>query len=275
MTTDMEAAKRFYGKVVGWGTQDMPQPGMQYTLFTVGETPAAGLMNLPDDAKKMGAPPSWIGYGVADVDASAKKAGRLGGSVHVPSRDIPDIGRFAVIADPQGATISLFRGTNPKPPKPAAPGTPGHAGWHELLAADILRRRVTDRRHIQQAGDGAGAVLELLLQRRCHRAGSRARESRRRQDHQRPDGGARRKLDRAGHRSAGRDVLAGGEAQLADTRQAYCATPLPNDQFSLVTSRRLMNTSLGRMPGLSASRSVMHLNSAFFCSAERVLLTVI
>ena len=137
MTTDMEAAKRFYGKVVGWGTQDMPQPGMQYTLFAVGETPAAGLMNLPDDAKKMGAPPSWIGYvGVDDVDASAKQAERLGGSVHVPPRDIPNIGRFAVIADPQGATISLFKGTNPEPPKPAAPGTPGHAGWHELLAAD-------------------------------------------------------------------------------------------------------------------------------------------
>jgi len=137
MTTDMEAAKRFYTKIVGWGTQDMSQPGMTYTIFNAGDAPAAGLMNLPDDAKKMGAPPSWIGYvGVDDVDASAKKAERLGGRVHVQPRDIPNIGRFAVIADPQGATISLFKGTNPEPPKPPAPGTPGRAGWHELLAID-------------------------------------------------------------------------------------------------------------------------------------------
>jgi uncharacterized protein len=137
MTTDMGAAKRFYGKVVGWSTQDMPHPDMTYTLFTVGGSSVAGLMNLPDDAKKMGVPPSWIGYvGVDDVDASAEKAKRLGGSVHVPARDIPTIGRFAVIADPQGAAIALFKGTNPEPPKSPEPGTPGHTGWHELLTAD-------------------------------------------------------------------------------------------------------------------------------------------
>lgn len=137
MTTDMEAAKRFYTKIVGWGTQDMSQPGMAYTVFNAGAAPAAGLMNLPDDAKKMGAPPSWIGYvGVSDVNASAKKAERLGGRVHVQPRDIPNIGRFAVIADPQGATLSLFKGTNPEPPKPPEPRMPGRTGWNELLAVD-------------------------------------------------------------------------------------------------------------------------------------------
>jgi len=55
---------------------------------------------------------------------------------------------------------------------------------------------------------------------------------------------------------------------------AYCATPLPNDQFSLAASTRLMNTSSGRRPGAATNRSLMRLNSAFFCSTVRVLLTV-
>jgi uncharacterized protein len=137
MTTDTQAAKGFYTKVVGWGAQDASMPGMSYTMFTAGETPVSGLMNLPDDAKKAGAPPSWIGYvGVADVDASVKKVERLGGSVHVPPRDIPNIGRFAAVADPQGAALALFKGANPDSTSPAAPSTPGHGGWHELLAGD-------------------------------------------------------------------------------------------------------------------------------------------
>jgi predicted enzyme related to lactoylglutathione lyase len=60
MTTDTQAAKDFYGKVVGWGAQDVSKPGMAYTLFTAG-TPVAGLMDLPENAKKIGAPPSWLG----------------------------------------------------------------------------------------------------------------------------------------------------------------------------------------------------------------------
>src|SRR4051794_2067396 len=50
MTTNTGAAKAFYGDVVGWGTQDVPMPGMTYTLFTVGETHVSGLMDLPEDA---------------------------------------------------------------------------------------------------------------------------------------------------------------------------------------------------------------------------------
>ena len=54
MTTDMEAAKAFYTKVVGWGTQDASMPGMPYTLFTVAGSSVSGLMRLPEDAKKIG-----------------------------------------------------------------------------------------------------------------------------------------------------------------------------------------------------------------------------
>ncbi|TXL81695.1 VOC family protein [Vineibacter terrae] len=137
MTTDTEAAKAFYGKVVGWGTQDMPMPGMTYTMFTAGETPMGGLLTLPEEARKMGAPPHWIGYvAVDDVDASASRAGQLGGSVIVPPTDIPEVGRFAIISDPQAATIALFKSKTSDASAPPAPGTPGRTGWHELLAVD-------------------------------------------------------------------------------------------------------------------------------------------
>lgn len=137
MTTDAAAAKAFYGKVVGWSTQDMPMPGMTYTMFLAGETAMGGLMAMPEEAHKMGAPPHWIGYvAVDDVDASASRAGQLGGSVIVPPTDIPEVGRFAIISDPQAATIALFKSKTPDTSAPPAPGTPGRTGWHELLAVD-------------------------------------------------------------------------------------------------------------------------------------------
>jgi len=137
LARDMEAAKAFYTKVVGWGTQDAPVPSMAYTLFTDGQMPVGGLMAQPEDARKMGAPPSWIGYvAVDDVDGTAERVKRLGGTVHVPGTDIPNVGRFSVVADPQNAVFALFNSPNtcdqPLPP----PGTPGRIGWHELVAAN-------------------------------------------------------------------------------------------------------------------------------------------
>jgi hypothetical protein len=138
MTTDMEAAKAFYANVVGWGTRDASMPGRAYTLFTAGEASVSGLMVLPEDArKKMGAKPTWIGYvGVNDVDATADRIKRLGGTVHVPPQEIPNISRFSVVADPQMATLALFKWLKPGQVEPAELSAPGRVGWHELLAAD-------------------------------------------------------------------------------------------------------------------------------------------
>src|SRR5271169_1215592 len=108
-TMDMEAAKAFYAKVVGWGTQDASAPGADYTLFTVGRLPVGGLTSLPEDARRAGARPIWIGYvGVDDVDAVADRMVKLGGSVHVPPMDIPNISRLSVVADPQMAALALL-----------------------------------------------------------------------------------------------------------------------------------------------------------------------
>jgi uncharacterized protein len=136
MTTDMDAAKNFYGAVVGWGAQDWGQPDMRYAIMSAGERPVAGVMTLPEEACAAGARPGWVGYIYADdVDAATEDVRQAGGAVHRAPADIPNVGRFSVVADPQGATFRLFKpagGDN----SPAQPMTPGHIGWHELYAID-------------------------------------------------------------------------------------------------------------------------------------------
>ncbi len=137
MTTDTVAAKAFYAKVVGWGTQDARTPGPAYTWFTVGDVLVAGLTALPTDGRKTGVTPLWIGYvSVNDVDAAAARTKHLGGVLHVPPTDIPNISRFSVVADPQKAMLALVKWRTPGEQQPVEPGKPGHVGWHELLAAD-------------------------------------------------------------------------------------------------------------------------------------------
>lgn len=137
MTTDTAAARAFYGSVVGWQAQDGPVPDMPYTLFQAGDAMAAGMMTLPDELREHGVPPHWLGYVHADdVDATVERLLALGGVVHVEPQDIPGIGRFAVVGDPQGAAFALWKGDGEGPDQSCATGTPGRIGWHELLAGD-------------------------------------------------------------------------------------------------------------------------------------------
>jgi predicted enzyme related to lactoylglutathione lyase len=92
-------------------------------------------MDLPEEGRKMGATPRWVGYvGVNDVDATVGRIRRLGGAVYVPPTN-SNIGRISVVADPQTATLALVTGLDPGL-QPAGLGEPGRVGWHELLAAD-------------------------------------------------------------------------------------------------------------------------------------------
>ena len=138
MTTDTKAAEKFYCDVVGWGAQASGAPGTDYTLFTVNGQGLLGLMPIPEDARKMGAQPCWMGYiAVDDVDAMAAKIAKAGGKVHKGPIEIPGIIRFAVVADSQGAGFIIAKGLSKDamPPQPAI-GTPGTVGWHELYAVD-------------------------------------------------------------------------------------------------------------------------------------------
>jgi predicted enzyme related to lactoylglutathione lyase len=116
MTTDADAAEEFYRSVIGWGVQDASRPEFRYTIFTAGEIPVGGLMDLPDAAREMGAGPGWMGYiAVDDVDARAAMVAEAGGKIHRSPDDIPEVGRFAVVADPQGAAFVLFKSLMDQP----------------------------------------------------------------------------------------------------------------------------------------------------------------
>jgi uncharacterized protein len=134
MSTNPEAAKAFYTAVVGWGIRRWEGP-MDYTMWTAGEAPRGGVMQLPEEARAMGAPPHWMGYvDVADVDASTKRAEALGARVLVPPMDIPGVGRFSTFQDPQGAVLSMHQ--SPQESMLQEPERPGSFSWPELMTSD-------------------------------------------------------------------------------------------------------------------------------------------
>ena len=107
MTTDTNAAKKFYTALFGWELEDMSMPGMTYTVVKAGGKGVGGIMPIPKEAGEM--PPMWCAYvTVDDVDAIAGAAVRLGGKLHLPPTDIPGVGRFCVLLDPQGAVINAI-----------------------------------------------------------------------------------------------------------------------------------------------------------------------
>lgn len=132
MTSNPDAAAAFYGKVIGWKTQGWPQDP-SYRMWTARGIPVGGLMALPDQAKLAGAPPHWMSYiGVPDVDAAVRQATGLGARTHVPPKDIPNAGRFAVLVDPQGATFTVYASSQPESAQPEL----GGFSWHELATTD-------------------------------------------------------------------------------------------------------------------------------------------
>ena len=138
MTNDQDAAEAFYGAVVGWKMADAGQPGMRYTILSAGDRGMGGLMALPAEACKAGARPGWLGYvGVPDTDGAAKRIVESGGAIHRGPDNIPNVGRFAVVADPGGAVFQLLTPLPREDAPPAAePATPGLVSWHELYAGN-------------------------------------------------------------------------------------------------------------------------------------------
>jgi predicted enzyme related to lactoylglutathione lyase len=105
-TTDADAAQRFYEAVFGWTTTDMGPEYGGYRIFEHAgpETGIAGFMTVPD------VPPHWQPYvAVEDVDATVAKAATLGGSTLMEAMDVPNVGRIAVLRDPQGATFGIIK----------------------------------------------------------------------------------------------------------------------------------------------------------------------
>jgi len=134
LTTDTRAAAAFYRKVAGLKTAPSTV-NASYIQFAGSAGPIGGLMTLPDDAKKMGAPPCWMSYISTDnVEETSRHAQSIGGKVLKPAADVGDGGRFAVLQDPQGATFMVYASPNPVQPPATVPL--GGIYWHELATSD-------------------------------------------------------------------------------------------------------------------------------------------
>jgi hypothetical protein len=132
-TPDVEAARKFYPPITGWGTQQFDK---DYTMWTTRGVPFAGIFHLGPEQRQKGIPPNWMPYiDVDGVDALAKKVTSLGGKVVHGPQDIPGTGRFAVVQDPQGAVFGIYKSNRASQ---AWDGTPtlGRFSWHELMTTD-------------------------------------------------------------------------------------------------------------------------------------------
>jgi uncharacterized protein len=137
VTTDPTAATSFYTKLTGWETEVWPG-GVPYTMWVANKVPLGGVAALPPDAAKSGMPPHWLAHiTTPDVDAAVATATRLGGRLLAPIRDIPTVGRYAVLADPQGATFSAFAPENVAPETEGPPPV-GQFMWQELETSDAV-----------------------------------------------------------------------------------------------------------------------------------------
>jgi predicted enzyme related to lactoylglutathione lyase len=132
LTTDPQAAAEFYAQVIGWTAEPATMvPG--HIVFSSAQGPVAGVTALPETARRRG--PFWSSdVRVDDVDATVARAVELGGRALGPARDLPGLGRMAVIADPQGAPISVFQPADPRPGHD--PARPAEVVWRELLTSD-------------------------------------------------------------------------------------------------------------------------------------------
>jgi predicted enzyme related to lactoylglutathione lyase len=134
ITSDIDAAARFYCDVVGWETQKSAGP-MDYTMFANAGARLGGLVQI-DVGGMGGGPPHWLPYvGVEDVDETVALAKQLGGKILSGPADIPQSGRYAIVQDPQGSSVAIYRAASSTPASEADP-VPGEFSWHELYATD-------------------------------------------------------------------------------------------------------------------------------------------
>jgi predicted enzyme related to lactoylglutathione lyase len=133
-TTDRARAQKFYAQLVGWEIKEFPMgPGEVYAMCLLNGKDIGGITKSKETAD---VPPHWLAYiAVDNVDASAAKATELRAKVLNPPMDIPNAGRFAVVADPQGAVFALYKHNKPYDPEPQTPPV-GSFCWDELMTSD-------------------------------------------------------------------------------------------------------------------------------------------
>ena len=125
MTPDPEGAKAFYDAVVGWSFGDAAADYNGYRMINRKDGGfAGGVLQLTNEMQEHGARPTWLGYiYVPDVDRAVGKIEDAGGKALMPAMDIPNVGRIAMVADPQGAPFYIML---PDGPHNRAPKTADH-----------------------------------------------------------------------------------------------------------------------------------------------------
>lgn len=137
LTADPKAAKAFYDAVVGWNIGEPMPGGMDYRGINAPDGMAGGVMGLNADMLANGAKPIWLGYfGVDDVDAAVASIVADGGQVHLPAFDVPEVGRIAMVSDPQGIPFYVMRGASDQSSTAYQRMGIGHVSWNELFAPD-------------------------------------------------------------------------------------------------------------------------------------------
>jgi predicted enzyme related to lactoylglutathione lyase len=139
MTTDAEAAARFYSAVIpGWTLGERMSGDIDYRAIARSDGGnAGGVLQLDDSMRTKGARPAWLGYvGVDDVDSAVERIQSGGGSVLMPAWDIPGVGRIAMVADPQGVPLYVMRGAVDDSSDVFAPMATERVSWNELATRD-------------------------------------------------------------------------------------------------------------------------------------------
>jgi predicted enzyme related to lactoylglutathione lyase len=135
VTNDVPGAIDFYRKVIGWNEQKVEGAAHDYHMFARGDQGVAGVMKKPAEAQD--APSHWLGYlGSDNVEATTALAETKGARIHVQPQDIPNVGRFSVIQDPQGAYLAIFTPKQAASMRASEPGL-GEFSWHELATTDL------------------------------------------------------------------------------------------------------------------------------------------
>ena len=143
MTPDPDGAKAFYDAVVGWNIGEGAAEYNGYRMINRSDGGfAGGVLQLTDDMQQHGARPTWLGYiYVPDVDQAIGKIEAAGGKALMPATDIPNVGRIAMVADPQGAPFYIMKPIPPQGDPNAqsdvfSPTAEQRVGWNELSTAD-------------------------------------------------------------------------------------------------------------------------------------------
>ncbi len=163
MTPDAEGAKAFYDALVGWNISEGAPEFQGYRMIGRSDGGnAGGILPLTAEMQQHGARPTWLGYiHVADVDEAAKSIEAAGGKLQMPAFDIPNVGRIAMVTDPQSVPFYVMK---PTPPEPKAqsdvfsPDAEQRVGWNELSTSDPAAAR---KFYTDQFGWGTDEFMDM------------------------------------------------------------------------------------------------------------------